>query len=174
MATMRYHKFAARTAAALCSALALAGVAATSAGAASNAATTYSGSSLCVKGRATLFPVVAQSFSSGVADAYADPYRPDCVTPLALPVGNVATKADLYKWTGSAWAYCNGTNWLYDGYRPARLAGDILLAPTYGAHAVGHAGACGPGYYGVNAAAFAWANNSWNGGWVWSGYEYMP
>jgi hypothetical protein len=173
MATMRYHKLAARTAAALCSALALAGVAATSAGAAQNATTTYSGASLCVKGRAIQFASNV-GFGSREADAYADPYRPDCVTPLALPVGYVATKADVYKWNGSAWAYCNGTNWLYDGYRPPRVVGDLTFSATYGAHAISSAGACGPGYYGVNAAAFAWANNSWNGNWVWSGFEYMP
>src|SRR3954453_7465207 len=165
MATMRHHKLAARIAAALCSTLALAGVAATSAGAASNAATTYSGSSLCVKGKATQFPSNV-GFGSREADAYADPYRPDCVTPLALAVGNVATKADLYKWTGSAWAYCNGTDWVYDGYRPAHWAGDLFFPATYGARTISSAGACGPGYYGVKAAAFAWANNTWNGGWV--------
>src|SRR3954451_6801622 len=132
MATMRYHKFAARTAAALCSALALAGVAATSAGAASNSATTYSGSSLCVKGRA-IQSAANVGFGSRQSLAYADPYGPGCVTPLALPVGNVATKADVYKWTGSAWAYCNGTGWIYDGYHPGFRNGDLFISASYGA-----------------------------------------
>jgi hypothetical protein len=92
--------------------------------------------------------------------------------------GNVATKADIYKWNGSTWVYCTGTGWVYGGYTPGHWGGDIYYAPTYGASTSSYAGSCGAGYYGVNGAAYVWANPSntgyqWYGGWVWSGYEYI-
>lgn len=178
-------KLLTRTGAALFSALALAGVAATSAMAASHSAVTYSGApALCVKGTATQDSYVAWSFNAGQTTADAEPYSSDCSTPLNLPWGRVKTKADVYKWTGSSWAYCTGSDWTYGGYKPGHWDGDIYLPGGYGAVASGpRAGSCGAGYYGVEAAAFVYANPNpgyygssgrWNGGWVWSGYEYIP
>jgi len=166
-----------RTTAVLLSALALAGAAATSAMAASTTATTYRGSSMCVKGTATQYPYVQWSFSSRWATASATPYRADCSTPLQLSQGYVATKADVYKWTGSAWAYCTGTGWVYGGYTPGHWSGDIYYSPTYGADTSSYAGSCGPGWYGISGAAYAYGLDyngyQWNGGWIWSGYEYF-
>jgi hypothetical protein len=181
-----YLKLLARTGAALFSALALAGVAATSAMAASNSAVTYSGApALCVKGTATQDPAYEGSLLDiGGTTAAAEPYSSDCSTPLHLPLGRVKTKADVYKWTGSSWAYCTGSDWVYGGYTPGYQSGEFYYPAGYGAQAYGpRAGSCGAGYYGVKAAAFAWANPNpgyygssgrWNGGWVWSGYEYIP
>jgi len=167
-------KFMTQTSAVLLAGLALAGTATTSANAASSTATTYVGSSpaMCVKGEATQYPGNA-GFASRWAPVSATPYLTDCSTPLQLPQGNVATKADIYKWTGSTWAYCTGTGWVYGGYTPGVWRGDIYYSPTYGASTSSYAGSCGAGYYGVNAAAYAYGSGRWNGGWVWSGYEYI-
>ena len=179
-----YLKLVARTGAVLFSALALAGVAATSALAASNTEMTYRGYELCVKGTATQSPD-GLVFGSG-AKADAEPYSTDCSTPLQLPQSYVAAKADIYKWTGSSWAYCTGTDWVYGGYTPGHWDGDLYISPTYGVVAQSFAGrdSCGPGFYGVDGAAFAYGlvysnlyissyHYQWNGGWVWSGYEYF-
>lgn len=172
-----YFKLVARTGAVVFSALAVTGVAAASAMAASNTAKTYSGPSLCIKGTATQYPANS-GFSSRWAPTDAEPYTGDCATPLSVSQGNVATKADVYKWNGSTWAYCTGTGWVYGGYTSGHWGGDIYYPPTYGASTSSYAGSCGAGYYGVNGAAYVWANPyntgyQWNGGWVWSGYEYI-
>ena len=168
----------ARTCAALFCSFALAGAAATSALAASNSAKTYSGYSMCVKGTATQYPFSAGSFVSRWATVDAEPYKADCSTPQIVAQGNVATKADIYKWNGSSWVYCTGSGWVYGGYTPGHWGGDIYYSATYGASTSSYAGSCGSGYYGVSGAAFVWANPSntgyqWYGGWVWSGYEYF-
>jgi hypothetical protein len=178
-----YFKLVARTGAVLLSALALAGVAATSAMAAENSAVTYRGYGMCVKGTAHQYPYVAGGFGSG-ATVDAEPYDWDCSTPLQLSQGDVAAKADVYKWTGSSWAYCTGTDWVYGGYTSGYWIGDIYESPTYGAIAPSSAGSCGPGYYGVLGSAYAYGlvhsdiyvsgyGFQWNGGTVWSGYEYI-
>ncbi|MGA2926871.1 MAG: hypothetical protein ABSG43_12900 [Solirubrobacteraceae bacterium] len=161
--------------AAAISALSLAAAGATPASAASALGVTYSGSSLCVTVSTEVMPYSSQySDDNGFVYADAEPYFSNCSTPQEEPYGDVATQAEVYKWTGSSWAYCASTGWVYEGYRVE----DGF--PSFGAYAAGYlAGTCGAGYYGVQGAGFVWANPTgggyqWNGNWVWSGYEYYP
>ena len=176
-------KLAGRPTAVLLSALALVGVAATSASAAQNSAVTYDDNYyMCVKGTATLYSSAGE-FLSGSITVDAEPYSGlDCSTPRQLSQGYVAAKADVYKWTGSSWAYCTGSGWVYGGYTPGHWTGDLYHSPTYGAIASSRAGSCGAGFYGVRGWAEAYgptpsnqiaSNYQWHGDSVWSGYEYI-
>jgi hypothetical protein len=161
--------------AAVISALSFAAVVATPASAASQSAVTYRGSSLCVIGTAEVWPYdPSEVLTNGLVSADADPYFSNCSTLQEVSYGDVATQAEVYKWTGSSWAYCTSTGWEYGGYVNF---GDGL--DSFGAYAQTSASTCGAGYYGVEGAAFVWANPTgggyqWYGGWVWSGYEYYP
>jgi hypothetical protein len=178
----------AKTGATLLSVLALAGVTASSALAASNTATTWFGYTMCVNGTATQEPYVAGSYFAPVGATYADPYQGDCTTPLQLPQGYVATRDDVYKWTQQAgWAFCKTSDWVFGGYTAAHWSGDIYDPASYGAQARTSGGGCGPGYYEVEGAAYAYGYDSpyadpgapqnwtsdWHGGWVSSGYEWL-
>jgi hypothetical protein len=173
----------AKASATLLSVLSLAGLSASSALAASGHATTWSGFNMCITGTSTQVPDTGL-FGSGAVTAQADPYQGDCSTPLTLPQGDVATRADVYKWTQAGWAYCSTTGWQYGGYTPEHWDGDIFVPASYGARAYGRSGGCGAGYYTAEAAAYAYGFDSpiaaqenwttdWHGGGVDSGTEWF-
>jgi hypothetical protein len=152
------------------------GLPATSALGASQTATTYKGTWLCVKGTATQYPS-AIGLASRWATASAEPYAGDCSTPLPLSPGKVRAKAEVYKWTAFSMTYCTGTPWKYGGYRPGHRDGDLYIPPTYGVVTSSFAGTCGPGYYAVRSAAEVYYDDGtahpWKGGWLWSGLEHI-
>lgn len=78
-----------------------------------------------------------------------------------LGAGKLALRMTLWKWTGSQWAVCADTNWMYNSSTAWRM----LLQ--------GWAGLCGNGYYGNNTGGFAWIGR-WIGGHMWSGYQWLP
>jgi hypothetical protein len=82
---------------------------------------------------------------------------------------HAAVRLDVYKWTGSSWAVCHGTDWKYGATSTDQL-GPRALEVVLGGPA-----ACGPGYYGTLAYSYVMDNyGTWRGGSVWSGYEWVP
>ena len=78
-----------------------------------------------------------------------------------LSEGKLALRLQLWKWTGSQWAVCADTNWMYNTATAWRM--DFQGWTTL----------CGSAYYGNMTNAFAWIGN-WIGGGMWSGYQSLP
>lgn len=88
----------------------------------------------------------------------------DCAVYWKRPVGYLAVAFDLYKWTGSSWALCRYTNWYYNSTDTSQF----ILYAYYGSSPP-----CGNGYYATYGGNFEY-NGGWHGGWLWSGYHYLP
>lgn len=78
-----------------------------------------------------------------------------------LGPGKLALRMTLWKWTGSQWAVCADTDWMYNSSTGWRMLSQ------------GWAGLCGNAYYGNNTGAFAYIGR-WIGGYMWSGDQWLP
>jgi hypothetical protein len=138
-----------------------------------NRSTVYNGPGLCVQGDAGIDHLVPNLFSGNLAYDGTYALSQGCGTGLTLPNGWAATRLDVYKWTGTEWAICRGTNWQFG---PTGISnGDIffLTGPSQILNYGGSA-ACGSGSYGTQAFSYAWDGSAWRGGGVWSGFESVP
>ncbi|WP_448601162.1 hypothetical protein [Thermoflexus hugenholtzii] len=86
-----------------------------------------------------------------------------CSTYMNRPPGFMAQKVVLYKWTGSQWAVCWETPWLYNPIETWWIMFDTHFMNV----------PCGSGYYANYGAHFEY-NGGWHGGWIWSGAHYLP
>jgi len=116
--------------------------------------------SICVKGRSET------SHGGGGGYYRVDAQVHNCYAfSVRKPGGNIQVGATFFKWTGSSWAVCVEGGW---SFNPSTsdfwgMSRDFGTAPP-----------CGPGTYATNGAAYAWHNNQWNGGWIWSGQHVLP
>lgn len=135
--------------------------------------TVYDGPGLCVKGDAGIDHFQQGSFSGNLAYDGTIALSQGCGAGLILPNGWAAARLDVYKWTGSNWAFCRGTNWQYG---PTGISGGDVGGPFGPSQILDYGGSssCGSGYYGTLAFAFAWDGSAWRGGSVWSGNEFVP
>jgi hypothetical protein len=144
-----------------------------------NDITVYSTSDLCVIGSASIDqfrppPPGGLFGGSNQATASTYAYQPGCGSIMSKANGNVATKLDVYRWTGSEWAICRSTDWTL-GASGIIFQGDITI--RIGAEQIfdyGGSAACGPGWYGTLGHSVVWDGSAWRGGNVWSGYEFVP
>jgi hypothetical protein len=141
----------------------------------SNKTTVYSAPLLCIQGQAGIDHYQPGLFSGNLA--YANTYAlagyavsGGCSKGLDKPNGSAAVRLDVYKWTGSTWVVCRGTNWKYGA------TGTNQWGPWGPSEVFDYGGssACGAGYYGTMAYSYVWDGSAWRGGSVWSGYEYVP
>jgi hypothetical protein len=84
---------------------------------------------------------------------------------VTRPAGNIAVRAKFYKWTGSEWVVCEDSDWSYNPTTSDHWG----IAKDYGSSPP-----CGNGYYGTSGAAYIYWNDAWHGGWIWSGYHWLP
>ena len=132
--------------------------------------TVFNGSGRCVQATSGIDHRRPDAFSGNLA--YADTYAlsQGCGAGLNLPDGGQPSELDVYKWNGSSWALCRGTNWTFGA------TGTNQWGP-WGPEQVfdyGGSSSCGPGWYGTQAAAFVWDGSAWRGGGLWSGHEFVP
>jgi hypothetical protein len=74
----------------------------------------YDSPGLCVQGSAWIDHLKPGVFSGNQASDNMYALSQGCVDPgLSLPNDWAAVRLDVYKWTGSNWALCRGTNWQY-------------------------------------------------------------
>ena len=133
----------------------------------------YDGPGLCVQGDAGIDHLVPNSFSGNLAYDGTYALSQGCGAGLSLPNGWAAARLDVFKWTGTEWALCKGTNWQFG---PTGIANGDLFTLTGPSQIFNYGGsaACGSGFYGTLAHAFAWDGSVWRGGSVWSGFESVP
>lgn len=136
-------------------------------------ATVYNTAGLCVQGDAGIDHFQPNVFSGNLAYDETYALSQGCGAGLTLPNGWAAARLDVYKWTGTQWAVCSGTNWLYG---PTGISGGDVGGPVGPAQVFpwGGSSVCGSGYYGTLAFAYVWDGAAWRGGGVWSGYEFVP
>ena len=130
----------------------------------------YNGPGLCVQSDAGIDHRRPDALSGNLAYDGTYALSQGCGAGLNLPDGWAATRLDVYKWTGSAWAICRGSNWQY-GATGVNQWGPWGPAQVFD---YGGSASCGPGYYGTMAYAYAWDGSAWRGGGLWSGYEFAP
>jgi hypothetical protein len=131
--------------------------------------TVYNGTGLCVQGEAGIDHVKPGTFSGNLAYSGTYARAQGCGAGLNLPDGWAATRLDVFKWTGSAWAFCRGTNWKFG-------ATGVNQWGPWGPEEVfnyGGVGSCGRGWYGTTASVYVWDGGAWRGGGVWSGNEFV-
>jgi hypothetical protein len=130
----------------------------------------YNGPGLCVEADSGIDHQQPHVFSGNLAYASCYALGQGCGAGLSLPYGWAAVRLDVYKWTGSAWALCRGTNWKYGATGTNEFGpwgpGDVFV--------YGGSSSCGPGYYGTLAFAYVWDGSAWRGGGLWSGFEFVP
>jgi hypothetical protein len=130
----------------------------------------YDGPGLCVQGDAGIDHRQPNVFSGNLAYDGTYALSQGCGAGLNLPYGRAAARLDVYKWTGSDWAFCRGTNWQYGA------TGVNEWGPWGPAQILDYGGSssCGAGFYGTQAYAYVWDGSAWRGGAVWSGFEFVP
>jgi hypothetical protein len=141
-----------------------------------NKVTVYNGAGLCVQGDAGIDVLKPNTFSGNLAYDETYALTEGCGAGLDRPDGWAAARLDVYKWTGSTWALCRGTNWKYGATVARLIQGDLDLGPQGPAQVLDYGGSssCGSGYYGTLAFAYVWDGSAWRGGSVWSGSELAP
>jgi hypothetical protein len=135
-----------------------------------NRVTVYTGSGLCVQGDAGIDHLQPGVFSANLA--YSDAYALDQGCGNGLSGQWAATRLDVYYAApGGQGAICRGVDWKY-----AYTGIDSIGNPTGPAwiYDYGGSASCGQGWYGTFGAAFVWDGSAWRGGWVWSGWEWVP
>src|ERR1700682_3921287 len=128
----------------------------------------YDGPCLCVKGDAGIDHRQPGVFSGNLAYNETYAFSQGCGSGLVLPSGWAAARLDVYKWTGSAWALCRGTNWQYG---PTGISGGDVGGP-YGPSQVfdyGGSPSCGAGYYGTFSFSYSGGGSGGGGGSGWAG-----
>lgn len=131
--------------------------------------TVYNGPGLCVQGEAGIDHRQPGVFSGNIAYANTYAFSEGCGVGLTKPNGTAAVRLDVYKWTGSSWAICLGTDWKYGATGTDQFG---PWGPQEG-FSYGGASSCGPGYYGTLAYSYIWDGSAWRGGSIWSGYEFV-
>lgn len=83
-----------------------------------------------------------------------------CTYSNSKPDGYLAARWELWKWGANvgAWVVCGTHGWSFGG------GSSFSIGRTFTG--------CGPGYYGLQGAAFVY-NGGWQGGWLWTGYEWL-
>lgn len=100
-----------------------------------------------------------------IASRYNRALKWACMETYERPAGGHAVKGHFYKWTGSEWALCWQSKWSYNGTPTSRY----WAYKDFGSYPD-----CGSGYYGNNGGGYHEHGGQWYGGWVWSGYHYLP
>jgi hypothetical protein len=121
--------------------------------------------STCVTGASYVYPSNGNGGAETVTFAEENDARGLCeAIPVTEPAGYMANEIVYYKWTGSAWSVCLDSGYYYNGapYYTFWLYWDSFSTPP-----------CGDGYYGNFSASYVF-DHQWQGGSVWSGYEYFP
>jgi hypothetical protein len=131
--------------------------------------TVYNGPGLCVQSQAGIDHRMPGVFSGNLAYAYTHALSEGCGVGLNKPDGSAAVRLEVYKWTGSSWAICQGTDWKYGA------TGTTQFGPWGPEEGFDYGGvaSCGPGYYGTLAYSYIWDGSGWRGGSAWSGYEFV-
>jgi hypothetical protein len=130
----------------------------------------YDGPGLCVQADSGIDHQRQGQFSGNLAYATTYARSQGCGAGLYLPYGWAAVRLDVYKWTGSDWALCRGTNW------KCGATGTDQWGPWGPSEVIDYGGSssCGPGWYGTLAYAYVWDGSAWRGGGLWSGHEFVP
>ena len=130
----------------------------------------YTSPNLCVQADSGIDHQRPDTLSGNIAYANCYALSGGCGAGLNLPYGWAAVRLDVYKWNGTDWAVCRGTNWKLGATGTNQWGpwgpGDLL---TYGGSS-----SCGPGWYGTMAIAYVWDGSAWRGGGLWSGAEFVP
>lgn len=87
----------------------------------------------------------------------------NCYAAWQQPPGELAVRTHLYFWTGSQWIACRTMDW-----RSNAITDDQVHQTRSWSKP------CGNGYYGSYANGRVWHDNSWKGGWMWSGHHFIP
>jgi|SRR5271165_1307822 len=135
--------------------------------------TVYNGPGLCVQGDAGIDHWQPNVFSGNLAYDETYALSQGCGAGLTLPAGWAAARLDVYKWTGTQWAVCSGTNWQFG---PTGISGGDVGGPFGPSQIFNYGGSssCGSGWYGTLASAYVWDGSAWRGNGVWSGAEFVP
>ena len=133
----------------------------------------YNGAGLCVQGDAGIDHWQPNVFSGNLAYDETYALSQGCGAGLTLPAGWAAARLDVYKWTGTQWAVCSGTNWQFG---PTGISGGDVGGPFGPAQVFNYGGSssCGSGWYGTLASAYVWDGSAWRGSGIWSGAEFVP
>lgn len=131
--------------------------------------TLYNGPGLCVRGDAGIDQTRPNSLNRNHAYATTYALSQGCGAGLNKPDGWAAVKLEVFKWTGSSWAFCRGTNWKHGatGTNQWGLLGPSQLLDY------GGSSSCGPGFYGTMGHSYVWDGSAWRGGKLWSGHEFV-
>jgi hypothetical protein len=78
------------------------------------------------------------------------------------PIGWLATNIQNWYWDGYSWLLCRESGWLYNQ--------SVSSSNSY-SWSLGLA--CGTGWYGTYGFGYAWRDDKWQGGNVWSGAEHI-
>jgi len=136
--------------------------------------TVSNSSHVCVQGIAE-FNWYDSGFSDHSAWAYTFAQTPGCGPELVVPVGWIATKLWLFRWTGSAWASCQESSWGSGGGGDIH-DGDITYeqSATVAMFWQGAPPPCGGGWYGTLGRHLVWTGSAWEGDNLWSGDLNVP
>lgn len=86
-----------------------------------------------------------------------------CSSDHKMAPGYKAANWAAWKWTGSTWALCAQSNYVYN----STVTSKLVVYWSY------NSTPCGAGYYGNQGTSWHY-NGAWYGGTVWSGYHYLP
>lgn len=122
--------------------------------------TPYSTDPQCVELHATLdhppgggeYLVEVYSFH----DPLLIPYT-ECVLAKYKPPGWMILLRRYWKWTGSAWAVCQGTDWVANQNSQYRIYNQRINGAT---------APCGAGWYFLSMDGHVWHEGAWRGGYV--------
>jgi len=100
-----------------------------------------------------------------IREAFNGSFEVHCQTSWSRGTGQLGARADLWRWDARSgqWAFCIAPAWLYNDSPTAKIQQNVF-----------HGRQCGDGWYGSSSAGVFWWDNTWKGGWVWSGYIHLP
>lgn len=128
----------------------------------------YVGAGLCVDGEAQLIQRTndpdypASLYPTSTITTYSI-CTPTGYSMRTMPTGWMALHPQLLLWNGTGWNMCHDFGWSYNS--------DPVVQNSVEAEGLGLE-PCGPGYYGLYIAVYAWDGATWRGGWVFSGGLY--
>jgi hypothetical protein len=127
-----------------------------------------SGPIVCVQGESK-FNWTSGGFADHSAGAVTYARNPgSCSGTLYRPMGWLATRLDVFKWTGTEWALCRSLDWSFGGGGD-RWVGDIWYEQAATQWEVYSGPPCGAGFYGTVGVHRVWDGSAWQGGSTWSG-----
>lgn len=130
---------------------------------------TYWSSDSCTWGRSETSHGSGGGYAQGDAEAHRGTRTiffgtVECSLDFDRPPGYLAVRWDWLYWTGSEWAVCAYYDWQYNSTTTHRMVLDYDF---------GSSPWCGSGYYGTSAGSSHY-NGGWHGGYIWSGYHWLP